>query len=51
MKEDLVSVDTVDEVGKLWWKCKKKKSREKVDERIIEEKKSIGESEKEGKKE
>lgn len=46
-----MSVDTVDEVGKLWWKRKKKKSREKVDERTIEENKSIGESEKEGKKE
>lgn len=50
MKEDLVSEETVDEVGKPWWKRKKKKSREKVDEITIEENKSIGESEKEGKK-
>lgn len=46
-----MSEETVDEVGKLWWKRKKKKSREKVGERTTEENKSIGKSEKEGKKE
>lgn len=46
-----MSEETVDEAGKLWWKRKKKKSRDKVDERTITENKSIGESEKEEKKE
>lgn len=42
-----MSEETVDEAGKLWWKRKKKKRRGKVDERTIEENKSIAKSEKE----